>query len=148
MLQQQSRILHPPQPHSNPAKPKQLFISLDSACNIDIYSFKFLVNGRYSQLSCLPQQWPEHRSQSRHRRRSSRCASAIFGLLFWVIKLRRLYARGQIVEKTPDVAPPPQTQHHLPKEAQSEPIHEVYGTPGPRSDAHLTNSVDMEQPGA
>lgn len=73
---------------------------------------------------------------------------AILGLLFWVAKLRRSAARGRIVEKTPDVAPPPSPQHHLPTEAQSKPIHEVYGTPGTRSDAHPMVSVEMEQPSA
>ena len=75
-------------------------------------------------------------------------ALAILGLLFWVAKLRRANARGRIVEKTPDVALLPPPQHDLPKVAQSEPIHEVYGTPGPRSGAHLTDSVEMEQPSA
>jgi hypothetical protein len=74
MLRLPSGILHPPQPHGDPAKPKYHCISLIIVYNIHI-------NSRYSQLlRCKPnsnlflhlQQRADHRSQGRDRHWSCR----------------------------------------------------------------------------
>src|ERR1700733_3094728 len=77
MLRLPSGILHPRQPHSDPAKPKYHCISLVIVYNLHI-------NDCYSQLLlCKPnsnlflhlQQWADHRGQGRDRHRS--CCSGI-----------------------------------------------------------------------
>jgi len=71
---------------------------------------------------------------------------AIFGLLFWLAKLRRSNAQGQHSIQTPNVASPSPPRTDPPKAAQPAATYEVDGTQGPRSGPHFMDPVEMEQP--
>jgi hypothetical protein len=74
-------------------------------------------------------------------------ALAILGLIFWVAKLKRPNARGRHVVEAPGVASPSQPRYSPLKVLQSAPVHEVYGTEGPRSGSYFSDPVELEQPG-